>query len=106
MLAAVSAALPVRAEDASAAGCDVPSSLLETDSPLPKVTEAVKAGQPLDILVIGSRSSTIGADANSAYPARMQAALKDKLPQVDGQRIRRNTGHQDRRRSRPPASLS
>ena len=85
LLAAVSAASPVRAEDAPAGpvGCDVPSSLLETESRLPKVTEAVKAGHPLDILVVGSRSSTIGADTNSAYPMRMQAALKDKLPQVN-----------------------
>jgi hypothetical protein len=84
LLAAVAAALPARAEDAPAgpAGCDVPSSLLETDSRLPKVTEAVKAGHPLDILVVGSRSSTIGIDANSAYPMRMQASLMDKLPQV------------------------
>jgi hypothetical protein len=82
--AAVAAALPARAEDAPAGpvGCDVPSSLLETESRLPKVAEAVKDGHPLDILVVGSRSSTIGADANSAYPMRMQAALKDKLPQV------------------------
>ena len=85
LLAAVAASQPVRAEDAPAGpvGCDVPSSLLATDSPLPKVAEAVKAGHPLDILVVGSRSSTIGADANSAYPMRMQAALKDKLPQVN-----------------------
>ena len=84
LLAAVAVALPARAEDAPAGpvGCDVSSSLLETDSALPKVTEAVKAGRPLDILVVGSRSSSIGADANSAYPMRMQAALKDKLPQV------------------------
>ena len=84
LLAAVAAALPARAEDAPVGpvGCDVPSSLLETDSRLPKVTEAVKAGHPLDILVVGSRSSTIGVDANSAYPMRMQASLKDKLPQV------------------------
>ena len=85
LLAAIAAGLPARAEDAPAGpvGCDVPSSLLETESRLPKATEAVKAGHPLDILVVGSRSSTIGADANSAYPMRMQAALKDKLPQVN-----------------------
>lgn len=84
LVAAIATALPVRAEDAPAGpvGCDVPSSLLETDSRLPKVTEAVKAGHPLDILVVGSRSSTIGVDANSAYPMRMQASLTDKLPQV------------------------
>jgi hypothetical protein len=81
LLVVVSAAQPVRAEDVSP-GCDVPSSLLESESSLPKVSEAVKAGHPLDVLVIGSRSSTIGSDGSSAYPVRLQAALKDKLPQV------------------------
>ena len=82
LLTAIFAAGPVRAEDA-APGCDVPASLLETESSLPKVEAAVKAGQPLDILVIGSRSSTIGSSDNTgiAYPARLQAALKDKLSQ-------------------------
>jgi hypothetical protein len=83
LLTAIFAAGPVRAEDA-APGCDVPASLLETESSLPKVEAAVKAGQPLDILVIGSRSSTIGSSDNTgiAYPARLQAALKDKLSQL------------------------
>src|SRR5262249_31504628 len=83
LLAAICAAAPVRAEDA-APGCDVPASLLETDSLLPKVEAAVKAGQPLDILVIGSRSSTIGSYDNTgiAYPARLQVALKDSLSQL------------------------
>jgi hypothetical protein len=80
LLAATLAAAPVRAEDAPA-GCDVPASLLETESSLPKVEAAVKAGQPLDILVVGSRSSTIGSSDTTgiAYPARMQAALQEKL---------------------------
>jgi hypothetical protein len=81
VLAAALAAQPLRAEDSSA-GCDVPASLLESGSPLPKVAAAVKEGQPLKVLVIGSRSSTLGSDAGNAYPARMQAALKDKLPQL------------------------
>jgi hypothetical protein len=81
LLAAISAAGPVRAEDA-APGCDVPAALLETESALPKVEAAVKAGGPLNILVVGSRSSSIGFDGSSAYPARLQAALKDKLSQV------------------------
>ena len=86
--------VPLRAEDAPAAsapaanspvaspGCDVPDSLLETGSSLPKVSEAAKAGKPIDVLVVGSRSSTIGVDGSSAYPARMQEALKRKLPQL------------------------
>lgn len=83
LLAVILAAGPLRAEDAPQS-CDVPASLLETESPLPKVEAAVKAGRPLDILVIGSRSSTIGSSDTTgiAYPARMQAALKDRLSQL------------------------
>jgi hypothetical protein len=81
VLAAVVAAVPLRAEDAPA-GCDVAPSFLESDSSLPKVASAAKNREPLNILVIGSRSSTLGADASNAYPARMQAALKDKLSQL------------------------
>ncbi len=62
--------------------CDVPAYLLSTESLLPKVSEAVKNGRPLTILVVGSRSSTIAASAASAYPAQLQAALKEKLPSI------------------------
>jgi hypothetical protein len=65
-----------------AQSCDVPDYLLASDSALPKVEETVKAGHPLNILVVGSRSSTIAASEASAYPARLQAMLKQKLPQV------------------------
>ena len=58
----------------------MPASLLATESSLPKVAEAVNSGRPLDILVIGSRSSSIGGSQEDAYPSRLQAALKDKLP--------------------------
>ena len=79
---AVSLAASARAEDAPPS-CEVPAYLLTTESPLPRVAEAVKNGRTLDILVVGSRSSAIvsASDAN-AYPARLQAALKDKLPAV------------------------
>jgi len=62
------------------AACELPSYLLNSDSQLPKVAEAVKAGKPLEILVIGSRSTTIPASESSSYPARMEAILKEKLP--------------------------
>jgi hypothetical protein len=71
--------VPVRAEDAPQS-CEVPAYLLTTESSLPKVAETVKSGHPLDILVVGSRSSTISTSEASAYPARLQAALKEKLP--------------------------
>jgi hypothetical protein len=103
LIAAVAAGIPLRAEDAQQApttapqtdapqaapttqgsieGCDVPDNLLATDSVLQKVADVVKAGKPLDILVIGSRSSTIPQSEGSAYPARMHVALKEALPQV------------------------
>ena len=81
LLAGLAAAGLARAEDAPQT-CDVPAYLLSTESGLPKVAEAVKNGRPLTILVVGSRSSTIAASADSAYPAKFQAALKEKLPSI------------------------
>lgn len=81
LLGVVSTAPALRAED-SPQTCDVPDSLLATESALNKVADAVKASRALDILVIGSRSSTIVSSDSSAYPARLQAALKERLPQV------------------------
>jgi hypothetical protein len=81
MLAGFLVAAPLRAEDAPAA-CEVPDSLLSSESALPKVAEAVKGGHPLDILVIGSRSSTINTSDGTAYPGRLQAILRERLPGV------------------------
>jgi hypothetical protein len=81
LLAGFLSAAPVRAEDA-APSCDVPAYLLSTESSLPKVAEAIKKGGPLEILVVGSRSSTINAGDGSAYPGRLQALLSEKLPNV------------------------
>lgn len=81
LLAALLAAAPARAEDtAEPPPCDVPAYLLSSESSLPKVTEAVKAAQPLNVLVVGSRSSSIPSNETSAYPARLQAALQAALP--------------------------
>ena len=91
------AAQPLRAEDAPQS-CDVPDNLLATESALPKTADAIKAGK-LDILVIGSRSSTIVSADSSAYPARLQAALQAALPKLRSRHIRRNTGQEDRRGS-------
>jgi hypothetical protein len=81
LLACFLSAAPARAEDA-ARNCDVPGYLLTTESSLPKVAEAIKKGRPLEILVVGSRSSTINTADASAYPGRLQALLKEKLPKV------------------------
>lgn len=76
------APMPSAAPTASAAppSCDLPAYLLTSESPLPRVAAAVNAGKPLEILVIGSRSTTIPSSENSSYPARMEAILKEKLP--------------------------
>jgi hypothetical protein len=60
--------------------CDVPANLLSTESSLPKVAEVVRSGKPLNVLVVGSRSSTIPSSEASAYPVKLQAALKENLP--------------------------
>src|SRR6201999_4118153 len=79
-LAGTLAAQPLRAEDALQS-CEVPDNLLATESPLTKTGEAIKAGK-LDLLVIGSRSSTIVSADSNAYPARLRAALAAALPKL------------------------
>jgi hypothetical protein len=81
LLAGLLAAAPARAEDPPRS-CDVPAYLLTSESALPKVAEAVKSRRPLDILVIGSRSSTINTPDGTAYPGRLQVALQEKLPSI------------------------
>ena len=80
LVAGLLAAAPARADDASA-NCNVPAYLLATESTLPKVASAIKS-QHFDILLVGSRSSTITASEASAYPSRLQAVLREKLPSV------------------------
>jgi lysophospholipase L1-like esterase len=80
-LLALAAAISLAHADA-AETCQVPDSLLSTESSLNKVASAVKGGQPLDIVVVGTRSSSLNGAPDAAYPARLQAALKDKLPAV------------------------
>ncbi|MBV9531293.1 MAG: SGNH/GDSL hydrolase family protein [Bradyrhizobium sp.] len=77
-LLALAATTVARAEDAES--CPVSASLLSTESSLTKVADAVDRGHPLSILVVGSRSSSINGSEADAYPARLQVALKEKLP--------------------------
>jgi hypothetical protein len=81
LLAILLALAPARAEDAPAS-CEVPAYLLTSESPLPKVEAAIVSERRLEILVVGSRSSTITASEASAYPGRLQALLKEALPKV------------------------
>ncbi|HET7850272.1 MAG TPA: SGNH/GDSL hydrolase family protein [Pseudolabrys sp.] len=70
-----------RAEDP--ADCRVAENLIEADFPLPRVAKAL-ARKTLDVLVVGAGSSTLPGPngARTAYPARLQSALQEKLPGV------------------------
>ncbi len=64
--------------------CEVPGYLLFGESELHHVNKTVKEQKRLKVLVIGTRSSTLaGTDgAEHAYPARLEAALAERLPGV------------------------
>src|SRR5262249_56009893 len=88
-VAALSVALYVLAGVASAAfaaePCDIPASLLSGGWDLKHVAEAVAKDKRLTVAVVGTGSSLLaGPDGpRSAYPARLEEALKHKLPGVD-----------------------
>ena len=69
-----------RAEEAQT--CEVPAYLLTTESVLARVAEAIKNARPLNVLVVGSRSSTITSAGASAYPAQA-AGGAEGAPAVD-----------------------
>ncbi|RTL52535.1 MAG: SGNH/GDSL hydrolase family protein [Bradyrhizobiaceae bacterium] len=77
------ASVPARADDADV--CAVPAYLLTSDNALPKVSAVVTAHQPLNIVVVGSRSSSLNGPDGWAmsYPARLEAALREKLPGIE-----------------------
>ena len=83
VLVGLLAVASARADDADK--CSVPAYFISSDSALPKVSAAVKAKQPLNIVVVGSRSSSLnGADGwATSYPGRLEAALHEKLPGVE-----------------------
>ncbi|HEY6603934.1 MAG TPA: SGNH/GDSL hydrolase family protein [Xanthobacteraceae bacterium] len=84
-VAAVSAALYVLPSAAFAAEpCDIPGYLLFGNNELKHVAEAVRKEKRLTIAVVGTGSSILaGPDGpRSAYPARLEAVLKQKLPSV------------------------
>jgi hypothetical protein len=67
---------------APAEECDVPESLISSDSDLTRVIKEIKDRHRLDISVVGTGSTALaGPDgAHFAYPARLEQALKERLP--------------------------
>jgi lysophospholipase L1-like esterase len=82
LLAASAIAGPAHAVDPPS--CAVPDNLLFADNSLSRVTTAVGKQHQLKIAVFGTGSSMIaGSDGpNLAYPARLEAALNQKLSNV------------------------
>ena len=74
--------MPTRAQ---ANACDVPSYIKDVSVRLVRVAEALNQRHALNVLVIGTGSSTlVGTDGTHlAYPARLEAALRDKLPGIE-----------------------
>jgi len=80
LLAGLLAANTALAEERQA--CEIPRSLLFGSNELKHVAEAVTRNHKLTIAVVGSGSSILGGPEGpaSAYPARLEAALKQRLP--------------------------
>src|SRR5436305_13720165 len=66
-------------------GCDIPGYLLFGTSELKRVPVAVRENHRLRIVVVGTGSSALaGPDgASSAFPARLEARLRERLLGVD-----------------------
>lgn len=79
------AALSIASARAQPAGdCGAPDYLVHPDGKLPRVHAAVSDEKKLDVLVLGTGSSTLTANggASLAFPARLEAALKERFPGV------------------------
>ena len=65
-------------------GCDIPGYFLFGTSELKRVPVAVKENQRLRIAVVGTGSSALAGPEGpaSAYPARLEATLRERLPGV------------------------
>ena len=75
---------PVQSQ-ATDGSCPAPDGFTHPEEKLTRVARRVKDGKRLDILVIGTGSSGLGraqGGADSSYPARLQAALAERLPSV------------------------
>src|SRR5262249_14172803 len=86
MLAAAAAALwSLTGAAIAAEPCDIPGYLLVGNNELRHVAEAVEKEKKLTIAVVGTGSSILAGPEGprSAYPARLEAVLKAKLPSVE-----------------------
>lgn len=91
------AALPARAQTVIPTGCPSTKTLAKLNAPLARTAAALRAGDKVVIVAIGS-SSTAGAGASSqeaSYPARLQAMLRERFPAADVTVLNRGVNGQD-----------
>lgn len=69
--------------------CGVAAHLVHVDAALPRAADSIAKSKTLKVVVIGTTSSTLpGANGEAlAYPARMEIALRKKLPDVNARVI-------------------
>src|SRR5208282_4697116 len=78
-------ALPaVAAGSPDSPSCDVAPQFVTAQKPLAALKAAIEAGRPIEILAVGSGSTTgaNGLRAEDAFPYRMLDALRAALPRV------------------------
>ncbi|MPT24424.1 MAG: SGNH/GDSL hydrolase family protein [Starkeya sp.] len=91
------AAMPALAQTVIPAGCPTSKTLAKLNAPLARTAAALRAGDKVVIVAIGS-SSTAGAGASSqeaSYPARLQAMLRERFPAADITVLNRGVNGQD-----------
>jgi lysophospholipase L1-like esterase len=78
-------------------GCLAPPSLLAIEPVLTHVAARIENHEPLTIVAIGSSSTQgVGASAPTlSYPSRLEAELRQRLPQLDIRVINRGKGGED-----------
>lgn len=78
-------AVPALAQSPAPAACDVPDYLVSSDNLLSRVSLAAHDRKRLDIVVFGTGSSVLPGQngAARAYPARLEAALRTRLPKIE-----------------------
>ena len=82
---------------AAATRCAAPAAIAALGAPLPQVKAQIEGGRPLKIVAIGS-SSTQGYGASRpelAYPARLEAELRDRLPGLEVSVLNRGVGGEE-----------
>jgi acyl-CoA thioesterase I len=85
LLAGVFVAALASTARAGAPDCGVPAELVEDEPRLPAMAERLRAKQPITIVAIGGATTAgtaAGNAAETAYPRRLEAALRHRYPDV------------------------